>query len=112
MDLPKSQKQSIRGKMARRILLSIPLFAIFSSNLQAETVFKRCFSGQIAMADIPGNKTQNGSNMKDISDIAPVLQDLLDQKNYFGLRTALIQNKAALDKSTCLKRLYSGSKRF
>ncbi|MDO9026762.1 MAG: retropepsin-like aspartic protease [bacterium] len=88
--------------MIGRILLLIPLFAIFSSNLQAETVFKSCFSGQRAMADIPGNKTQRGSNMKDISDIAPVLQDLLDQKNYFGLRTALIQNKAALDKSTYL----------
>lgn len=85
-----------------RILLLSPLFVIFICYLHAETVFKSYFPEQIALADISGNKTQSGSSMKNISDIASVLQDLLDQKNYFGLRDALMQNKTALDKKTYL----------
>ena len=102
MDLPKLKKQSIKGKMAVRILLLSSMFAIFNCYLHAETVLKSYFPEQIAMAAIKGNKTQSGSSMKNISEITPVLQELLDQKNYFGLRDALMQNKAALDKNTYL----------
>jgi len=84
------------------VLLIAPLIAAIINGSNTQTIFATEIPEKMAKVDILAKKTENEAIMKNTSFNISILQDLLDQKNYFGLRDALRQNKAVLDKKTYL----------
>ena len=88
----------MKSRLITMVLLISPLIATIINGLYAGTIFARDVPERIAMANVLIKRTESEANMKSKSFNVTILQCLLEQKNYFGLRDALMKNKASLDK--------------
>jgi predicted aspartyl protease len=72
------------------------------SGMQTEAILARDLPESKEIPNVLAKGTESETDMKSKSFDVSSLQYLLDQKNYFGLRAALVKNNASLDKKTYL----------